>query len=328
MEFNRLTDKKAELEQYRTQGAGLPAALVQNLDAWFRVELTYTSNAIEGNTLTRQETALVVEKGLTVGGKSLKEHLEATNHARALDWVKELVSSGQKTVSENVILEIHKLILKGIEDSHAGHYRSVAVRISGSNVILPNPLKVPDLMDEFCRWLKKPDPNHPVEFAAEAHCRLVTIHPFVDGNGRTARLLMNLILLLHGYPPAIIRTRERLRYITSLEKAQLGGAKDDYLKLIASAVDRSLDLYLKAVRNESTTDPEEVSLLKIGQLAKSVDETVRTIRFWTGEGLLNHADTTASGYALYDPDCVLLIRKIQELKKQRYTLREIREMLD
>ncbi len=124
----------------------------------------------------------------------------------------------------------HNIILKGIGDEDAGHYRSIAVRISGSTVILPNPLKVPDLMDEFITWLKQTDNLHPVELAAEAHYRLVTIHPFVDGDGRTARLLMNLILLMLGYPAAIIRKRDRLVYISSLEKAQLGGSKENYFK--------------------------------------------------------------------------------------------------
>lgn len=328
MDFESLSRKKAKLDQFRNQGSGLPPALVSNLDDWFRVELTYTSNAIEGNTLTRQETALVVEKGLTVGGKSLKEHLEATNHASALDWVRELVGGRRKKASEKDILEIHNLILKGIDDANAGNYRSVAVRISGSNVILPNPVKVPDLMDEFCRWLKKPTTLHPVEFAAEAHYRLVTIHPFTDGNGRTARLLMNLILLFEGYPPALIRKRERLPYINSLAKAQLGGSKDDYLKLMSKAADRSLDIYLKAIQNETTAEPNDDDLLKIGQLAEAVDETVRTIRYWTSEGLLQVADKTASNYALYDPSSIARVARIQELKKQRYTLREIGEMLD
>jgi Fic family protein len=327
MKIENLTSKKDRLDQARTEGSGLPPALVANLDDWFKVELTYTSNALEGNTLTRQETALVVEKGLTVGGKSLQEHLEATNHAAALDWVREWVGSRRKIVSERDILEIHQLILKGIDDANAGSYRTVAVRISGSNVILPNPVKVPDLMEDFCRWLKRPDSPHPVILAAEAHYRLVSIHPFTDGNGRTARLLMNLILLLHGYPPAFIRKRERLAYLNSLAKAQLGGPKDDYLKLIAKAVDRSLDIYLKAIQNESTAEPSDDDLLKIGQLAEAAGETVRAIRFWTDEGLLVIADKTSSNYALYDPGCLERIRQIQDLKKQRFTLREIRDLL-
>lgn len=327
MDYEAITRKKEELDQFRDQNSGLPPALVSNLEDWFRIELTYTSNAIEGNTLTRQETALVVEKGLTVGGKSLQEHLEATNHAKALDWVRSLIGSRKKTVSEKDILEIHNLILKGIDDNHAGHYRSVAVRISGSQVILPNPMKVPDLMEDFSKWLKRSREIHPVELAAEAHYRLVTIHPFVDGNGRTARLLMNLILLLHGYPPAIIRKRDRLPYIKSLEKAQLGGSKTDYQTLIAKAVDRSLEIYLKAIRKEDSKELPVEKLMKIGALAKEVDETVRTIRYWTEQGLLAIDGTTASNYALYHPDSITRVHQIQELKKEGFTLKGIHQKL-
>lgn len=241
--------------------------------------------------------------------------------------MRSLIGSRKKTVSEKDILEIHNLILKGLDDNHAGHYRSVSVRISGSQVILPNPMKVPDLMEGFSKWLKRSCEINPVELAGEAHYRLVTIHPFVDGNGRTARLLMNLILLLHGYPPAIIRKRDRLPYIKSLEKAQLGGSKTDYQTLIAKAVDRSLEIYLKAIRKEDSKELPVEKLMKIGALAKEVDETVRTIRYWTEQGLLAIDGTTASNYALYHPDSITRVHQIQELKKEGFTLKGIHQKL-
>jgi Fic family protein len=247
MKYDDLTRKKHTLDGFRE----LPAALVRNLEEWFRVELTFTSNAIEGNTLTRRETALVIEKGLTVSGKSLREHIEANNHAKALDFVERLIGGNPAAVSAKDILCIHDIILKGLDDENSGRYRTVPVRISGSPVILPNPRKVPDLMDVFHAWLTSAHGLHPVAFAGEAHYRLVTIHPFTDGNGRTARLLMNLILMMQGYPPAIIRKQDRLAYISALEKAQLGGSRQDFDDLIAKAVDRSLDIYLKAARGET-----------------------------------------------------------------------------
>lgn len=323
MDYSKLTHKKKQLDQHRP----LDHALVRNLDDWFRVELTFTSNAIEGNTLTRRETALVVEKGLTVGGKSLTEHLEATNHAKALDWVREQVSRSASDFTERDILQIHEIILKGIDEENAGHYRSVPVRISGSAVVLPNPRKVPDLMEGFVKWLKSARDLHPVEFAAEAHYRLVTIHPFVDGNGRTARLLMNLILLISGYPMAIIRKRDRLAYIGALEKAQLGGTKDDYLKLISKAVDRSLDIYLKAVNGESAANSDSESLLKIGELAKKAGESNSTIRHWTKAGLLEVAEITESGYHMYAADMVDRVTKIRKLQKKRHSLQAIKDQL-
>ena len=324
MKYNHLTRKKRELDGFRP----LPGELARNLDDWFKVELTYTSNAIEGNTLTRRETAVVIERGLTVGGKSLKEHLEATNHSHALDFVRSLIEKKPSQLTATDVLVIHDIILKGLDDESAGHYRNVPVRIAGSAVVMPNPRKVPYLMDDFQAWLTSKHDLHPVALAGEAHYRLVTIHPFVDGNGRTARLLMNLLLTMKGYPPAIIRKRDRLAYIGALEKAQLGGSKDAFEKIIAKAAERSLDIFLKAAGGESALgDVDADDLLKIGELAKAVGETVPTIRYWTKEGLLEVAEVTASGYQLYAADAIARCRQIKELKGERLTLKEIKQRL-
>ncbi len=327
MNWKKLSEKKAILDGHRP----LPPALVNNLEQWFLIELTYTSNAIEGNTLTRKETAVVVEKGLTVSGKSLAEHLEATNHAEALRKVMTLAGGQTESLTEHDILDIHNTILKGIDDDSAGHYRSIPVRISGSEVIFPNHRKVPDLMERFIVDITSQSQIHPVEIAAEAHYQLVTIHPFVDGNGRTARLLMNLILMQQGYPPALIRKRDRLKYIQSLEQAQLGGSKDSYYKIIADAVNRSLDIYLSALSDDQSfvteVRPASEQLLRIGALAKATGESNATIRFWTKEGLLEVADTTAASYQLYSPTMIERVRRIRNLQSQRFTLKEIKEKI-
>ena len=324
MEWNNLTQKKSRLDSYRP----LDPALVENLEQWFVIELTYSSNAIEGNTLTRQETTVVVEKGLTVSGKSLVEHLEATNHAKALRKVMQLAEGKTMDLTECAIMAIHETILRGIDDSNAGRYRTVAVRLSGSMVTLPNPIKVPDLMAGLIEDITTDHELHPVQVAAEAHYQLVSIHPFVDGNGRTARLLMNLILLQNGYPPALIRKRDRLRYIQSLEKAQMGGSKEDYFKIIAEAVDRSFGIYLKALTADETPTKTTAKLLRIGQLAKKTGETNATLRFWTKEGLLEVAEVTESGgYQLYDPEMVSRVQKIRQLQAERFSLREIKAKL-
>ena len=177
--YKKLTEKKKILDKHRP----FDAAPVKNLEEWFRIELTYTSNAIEGNTLSRAETALVIEKGLTIGGKSITEHLEATNHAAALDFVKEQIKRKPSDLRERDILKIHEIILDRIDRENAGFYRRVPVRISGSAVVLPNTKKVQTLMDEFFSWIKNETKMHAVELAAEAHYRFVTIHPFIDGNG-------------------------------------------------------------------------------------------------------------------------------------------------
>lgn len=326
MDYKKLTQKKRQLDKHRP----FNAALLKKLEEWFRIELTYTSNAIEGNTLSRAETALVVEKGLTIGGKSITEHLEATNTAAALDFIKSQIKRKPNELKEKDVLKIHEIILSGINKEDAGLYRRVPVRISGSAVVLPNPKKVQNLMDEFFSWLKKETKLHAVEFAAEAHYRLVTIHPFIDGNGRTARLLMNMILMMRGFPPAIIRKNDRLTYISSLEKSQLthaeGNSKNDYFKLISAAVDRSLNIYLKAINGEDSEEENE-KLLKIGELAKATNQTVSTIRHWTKEGLLQVAEIRESGYQMYDAQMIERAKKILEMKGEKITLGEIRKGL-
>ncbi len=324
--YESLSHMKDTLDGFRP----LPPELISNLDDWFRVELTYSSNAIEGNTLTRQETALVVEKGLTVRGKSLNEHLEAHNHAKALGFVRSLVGRSTDSLSESDILRLHSLILQGIGDQNAGRYRSVPVRISGSLVVLPNYMKVPRLMADFVdQVLANPHDLHPVQVATQAHYELVTIHPFADGNGRTARLLMNLVLMQNGYPPAIIAMRQRERYIRSLEQAQLGGSRKDFDKLIAQAVERSLDIYLRAAKGEDAVQPAPTAgLLKIGELAKLTGQTVPTIRYWTQQGLLQVANRTNSGYTLYAKSQITRAEQVVALKEQRLSLMEIKSRID
>lgn len=322
-----ITKKLKELRSFRP----LPPALVNNLEAWFKVELTYTSNAIEGNTLTRKETALVIEKGLTVAGKSLTEHLEAKNHGEALEFIKNLTNKKRHVVSEQDLLQLHHIILGKIDDQNAGRYRHVPVRIAGSTVILPNPMKVPDLMSEYFSWLRKSHPTvHPATVAADAHLKLVSIHPFADGNGRTARLFMNLLLMQSGYPPALIKKEERLSYINAIEKAQLFGKTDDYYRVIFGAVDRSLNIYLKALDQKKSPQRKTPfhQVLKIGELSKRTGETVPTIRYWTKEGLLSIADTTAGGYQLYDESMVEQVKKIRHLQREkRLSIREIQAAL-
>lgn len=321
-ELKQLIEKKQKLDSFRP----LPVELVKNLGEWFKVELTYTSNAIEGNTLTRQETALVVEKGLTVEGKSLKEHLEAVNHAQALEFIKKLVGKKRGQITENDILAIHQLILQKIDDPNAGKYRTVAVRIAGATVVLPNPAKVPDLMKEFVNWLHQKSNDHPVKIAADAHFKLVSIHPFLDGNGRAARLLMNLLLMQIGYPPALIRKEDRRAYINAIEKGQIQKELDDYYHLIYKATNRSLIIYLEALEPKEKKVSKSKGALKIGELAKATGETIHTLRYWTKEDLLEVKVYTPGGYQLYDPKMISQVKKIRRLQKEeRLTIREIGE---
>src|SRR3989338_6418275 len=281
--LQKLQDKKHRLDSFEP----FHDDLIKNLDEWFRIELTYTSNAIEGNTLTRQETAMVVDEGLTVQGKSLTEHQEAINHAKAFDFIQTLVDKKRQELTARDILDIHSIILNKIDDSNKGRYRNVAVRLRGSETILPNAIKVQELMDEFIVWLQSEIGDNPVKIATDAHFKLVSIHPFVDGNGRTARLLMNLLLMQEGYPPAIIRKEDRSSYINSLEKVQVKENLADYYNLMFEAIDRSLDIYIEAVEPERVDVPEltaEKRFYTTGEVAKLLQVDPESVRRYVRRG--------------------------------------------
>ena len=281
----QLDAKKKQLDSYKP----LQKELIKNLEEWFRIELTYTSNAIEGNTLTRQETALVVEEGLTVQGKSLTEHQEAINLAEAFDYIQTLVVKKRQDLTASDILGIHSIILNKIDDLNKGKYRNVAVRLKGSETILPNPLKVPELMEEFAKWLQSDNFDNPVKIAIDAHFKFVSIHPFVDGNGRTGRLLMNLLLMQAGFPSGIIRKEDRSIYINSLEKGKTKNDLTDYYTIMIEAVDRSLDIYLEAVQPERKSIQElnlQQRFYTTEEVAKLLQVDPETVRRYVRQGKL------------------------------------------
>ena len=211
----------------------LPNETLKSLRDYYRVGLTYTSNALEGNSLTESETKVVIEDGLTIGGKPLKDIYEATGHAKAYDFLYEI--SRDRPVSESDILELHRLFYSQIDAGNAGVWRKVRVFISGSRRALPPPEQVPPLMEEFVNWMaEKEGKLHPIEFAALVHQKFVYIHPFVDGNGRMARLLMNLALMRAGWTIAIITPICRAEYIAALDKA--GRSPRDFILFVRDRV--------------------------------------------------------------------------------------------
>jgi Fic family protein len=240
----RLAEKKAALDSFRP----LSGPAVQRLRENMALEWTYHSNSIEGNTLTLQETRVVIEDGMTVRGKSLREHFEALNHNEAIGFVEGLAKPDYKLTSRDV-LDVHALVVQNIEKEFAGRYRNAGVRIAGANFVPPNVLKIDVLMDELISWAN--DETEELQAIVKAtvfHHRFVWIHPFFDGNGRTARLLTNLFLMKDGYPPAIILKNDRLKYYTALNRANQGNY-DKLLLLILQALERSLDIYLTTLNN-------------------------------------------------------------------------------
>jgi Fic family protein len=235
-----IEQKRAQLDRLRPLSGG---ALAQ-LQKYYDVELTYTSNAIEGNTLTHRETAEVIEHGITVGGKSLREHLEAVDHYEALQWMRSLAAQAT-SIGEDTVCELHRRIVARSQPAIVGIYSPHPRRAAGSPVIFPNPYKIPELMAEFGAWLSHA-PSTP-EGAFEAHFRLTAIHPFSDGNGRTARLLMNLMLIRGGYPPVAVRPEDRKPYLDALERGSLGNDLLPFRSFMYQRLDVTLDAYLSAL---------------------------------------------------------------------------------
>ena len=214
---------------------------------YFNLNYTYESNKIEGNTLTLKETYLVVNQGLTIGGKSINEHLEAVNHADAIDFIAEIVQN-KELLTERVLSQIHYLILKSIDKKNAGHYRKVPVYISGSKFVPPQPFLVAKMMEEiFLFYQMNKDKLHPIILAADMHEKIVTVHPFIDGNGRTCRLIMNLILLANGYTLGILKgdNKSRLKYYNTLEQIQTKNKRLGFYKLVAKTCISSLKEHIK-----------------------------------------------------------------------------------
>lgn len=239
--IKRIESKKKRLKALRP----LPQAALKRLKSELSIEWTYNSNAIEGNTLTLQETKLVLEQGITIKGKNLREHFEAKNHEKAINLV-EALAKPKYSLREKDIFTIHSLVLQNIESEFAGRYRNGQVRILGANFAPPNYLKVSTLMKELVKYTNhNPEKLNFVELISRFHHKFVWIHPFFDGNGRTARLLMNLLFMKHGYPPAIILKNNRQQYYRCLNQANSGNY-DPFILLVAQALERSLDLYLES----------------------------------------------------------------------------------
>lgn len=251
--FERLYEKLAVLKESRP----LPAIALQKIKESLTIEWTYNSNSIEGNTLTLRETQMVLLEGITVKGKSLREHFEAKNHEKAIEYLYTLVAENY-TLRSIDILSLHGLVLRMIEDDFAGRIRNGGVRITGANFVPPNANKVSDLLDELIDFVNT-NPLHlnDIELAAVFHHKLVWIHPFFDGNGRTVRLAMNLLLMRKGFPPAIILKNDRKKYYEALNQANSG----NYQKLIllmSQALERTLNIYISSLP-DNDYDFQEIS---------------------------------------------------------------------
>ena len=241
-DFTVLDGLKGRLDSFRP----LPGEVVSNLHEDLVLRWTYNSNAIEGNTLTLKETKVALE-GITVGGKTMREHSEAINHKEAVLFVEDLVAQ-KELLSQHQIKSIHQIILKNIDDKNAGVYRKSNVIISGAEHVPPDYSVLQDEMDRFIAWYNETAVNmHPLERAAYVHADFVKIHPFTDGNGRTARLLMNLELMKDGFPPVVLPVEKRLQYYNVLDTAHTKGDYEPFIALCADIAEQAFKPYFHAL---------------------------------------------------------------------------------
>ena len=278
--INRIDQKLRSLNSLRP----LPASLVKKLKDQFRVEMTYNSNAIEGNSLTLKETFLVINEGITVKGKPLKDHLEARDHYIALEYLYDLVEHDRKhTMSEHLIRTIHQIIMQETDKQWAGVYRNSNVIIVGSDHEPPDALEIPQMMRELIRWIRSNKNNlNILELSALLHHKLVYIHPFFDGNGRTARIIMNLFLMQKGFPMVVILRNDHRKYYDILSQAD----KQNYIPLvlfIAQSVERSLDIYLKTLTPANKSSEKYLSL---SELAKKTPYSAKYLNLLIRKGKL------------------------------------------
>lgn len=245
--FERLYHKKQHLQSSRP----LPAIALNKIRESLSIEWTYNSNSIEGNTMSLRETQMVLQEGITVKGKSLREHFETHNHDKAIDYLYSIINE-EYTLRSIDILSLHGLVLRSIEEDFAGRIRNGGVRITGANFTPPNANKVPDLLDELIDFINtNPLDLNDIELATIFHHKLVWIHPFFDGNGRTVRLSMNLLLMRCGFPPAIILKNDRKKYYEALNQANNGNYQKLTL-LMCQSLERTLNIYINALPDNDT----------------------------------------------------------------------------
>lgn len=274
----RLDDKLSRLQKYRP----LSKNLVKKLREQFSIEMTYNSNAIEGNTMTLQETFLVLKEGVTIKGKSFEEHLEVKNHSEALKYLYEIVTNTKGTkLTNKLIRDIHALVVRTEDHAQPGSYRTTEVRISGSKHIPTAGYQVSSEMSNFVKKYSKNINLHPIEYAALLHHEFVSIHPFLDGNGRTGRLLMNITLMQAGYPLTILLKNDRKKYYRLLEEGRTKDMKG-FVNFIAQAVERSLDLYLSVTETSSL----DAALVSLSQLATQTSYSAEYLSLLARRGQL------------------------------------------
>ncbi|MBR1778244.1 MAG: MerR family transcriptional regulator [Alphaproteobacteria bacterium] len=324
MIYDNLNAKKSELDKQPP----LSAEAFEKLRKKIELETAYVSGCFDGASLNRKETAEILYEDKTVADHSLTEHIQVLNAAKVFEMISELSKKVNHQIDDTDVKNIHRIVVRNLDDNNGGMYRGFMLKFQVGIHDLPDSIRVQRMMNDFGMWLFSARTLHPAAIAAEAHLKLMSIQPFGQGNAGVARFLMNLILMRHGYPPALFSRREKTEYWETLEKAIFKNDREGYDKLICRAVNRALEAYLNAAQKKVVEEEEhDPYFLRIGQLAKECGERVSTLRYWTSMGLLETAGKTSADYTLYSSDILPRIKRLKELKEERYTLEEIRRKL-
>ena len=324
MIYDSLKAKKSELDKKTP----LSEEKLEEIRKKFELDIAYVGGYFDGSSLTCKETAEILYEDKTVADHSLTEHIRVLNSAKAFEMISKLALKTGHQVDDTDVREIHRIVMRNLDDNNSGMYRGFVIKFQTGQHELPDSVRVQRMMNDFGMWLFSARTLHPAAIAAEAHLKLMSIQPFEQGNACIARFMMNLLLMRRGYPPALFARREKAEYWDTLEKAIFHNDREGYDKLICRAINRAIEVYLNASDKKVIEEVEyEPYFLRIGQLAKECGERVSTLRYWTSMGLLETAGKTSADYTLYSSDILPKIKRLKELKDQRYTLDEIRTKL-
>ena len=325
MSFEDLTVKKNQMETVLPFPADVLGELRRELD----LETASVGICFDGGSLTRRETELVLFQDKVVPDHSLTEHIRVLNMSTAFRMIfDQMQQHTPRPFDENDIKNLHRILVRELDDKNGGMYRGFSMTFPLGDLDLPDPALVHRKMDEIGMWLFSVRTLHPVAVAADVHLRLLSVHPFAEGNGAVARMMMNMILMRSGYPPALFSRREKNEYWQTLKAAIYDNDRTGYDRLVYRAVNRGLELYLKSGRLKKVEAVEtEPYFLRIGQLAKETGERVSTLRYWTSLGILSPAGKTSADYMIFSSDVLETVRRLKELKAKRLTLEEIKKEL-
>lgn len=314
-----IEEKKLEIDSAKP----LPATIKKSIDDFFKVEVAHTFAALDGNTLTRIESLLAIEQGMTTKGKTISEHLEVINTANAYDFIRRTAEIGPKMPFLPLLIQIFNILVDKLNEDQKGRFRSIPVRLKGITYEAPESSEVQSLLEDLATKVATLTDAKAPYLAALVHGEIIRISPFQIANERVARLVAVYLLLERGYAPVIIPLSKRQDYLESLETLLTSGKNELHNKIMVSACEKGIDEYLKFIKSDGMT-VRPAKLMKIGELARATGETIATIRHYAMQSLLTIKEHTPGGYMLFSETMVERVREIRGMQRRGLSLSEIK----